>query len=79
MAFDRPEFKSQYDNFIGGKFVAPVNGEYFENFSPIDGKAFTTAARSGKEDIELALDAAHTAFNRLFSVSLVPRHGARIF
>ncbi len=58
----KPEFKSQYDNFIGGKFVAPVKGEYFDNISPIDGKVFTKAARSGKEDIELALDAAHEAF-----------------
>ncbi len=58
----RPNFKSHYDNFIGGKFVAPVSGEYFDNVSPIDGKVFTKAARSGKEDIELALDAAHAAF-----------------
>jgi aldehyde dehydrogenase len=58
----RPQFKAKYDNFIGGKFVAPVKGEYFENISPIDGKAFTKAARSGKEDVELALDAAHKAF-----------------
>jgi len=58
----RPAFKARYDNFIGGTFVAPVKGEYFDNVSPVDGKVFTQAARSGKEDIELALDAAHTAF-----------------
>jgi len=58
----KPAFKEKYGNFIGGKFVPPVKGEYFENISPIDGKAFTLAARSGKEDIELALDAAHAAF-----------------
>ena len=58
----RPTFKAQYDNFIGGQFVAPVKGQYFESISPVDGKAFTKVARSTKEDIELALDAAHTAF-----------------
>lgn len=58
----RPTFKSHYDNFIGGKFVAPVSGEYFDNLSPVDGKIITKAARSGKEDIELALNAAHDAF-----------------
>lgn len=58
----RPVFKDRYENFIGGKFVAPVKGEYFENVSPIDGKVFTRAARSGKEDIELAIDAALEAF-----------------
>jgi aldehyde dehydrogenase len=55
-------FKSHYDNFIGGKFVPPVKGEYFDNNSPIDGAHISKVARSTKEDIDLALDAAHAAF-----------------
>lgn len=58
----RPDFKEKYGNFIGGKFVEPVKGKYFDNVSPIDGKVFTKAARSTQEDIDLALDAAHQAF-----------------
>ncbi|RJF95244.1 aldehyde dehydrogenase [Noviherbaspirillum saxi] len=54
-------FKQRYDNFIGGKFVAPVKGEYFENVSPVIGKSFCEVARSSAEDVELALDAAHAA------------------
>ena len=54
-------FKQRYDNFIGGKFVAPVQGQYFQNISPVIGKAFCEVARSTAEDIELALDAAHAA------------------
>lgn len=54
-------FKPRYDNFIGGKWVAPTKGMYFENTSPINGKVFTEIARSTAEDIELALDAAHAA------------------
>lgn len=69
----RPVFKSHYDNFIGGKFVAPVSGEYFDNVSPIDGKVFTKAARSGKEDIELAIDAAHEAFKTWSKTSVTER------
>jgi len=69
----RPVFKSKYDNFIGGKFVPPVSGEYFDNISPIDGKVFTQAARSGKEDIELALDAAHQAFPSWSKTSVTTR------
>ncbi len=53
--------RPQYDNFIGGKWVAPVQGRYFDNISPINGQIVCTVARSGKEDIELALDAAHAA------------------
>lgn len=54
-------FKETYDNFIGGEWVAPVKGTYFENKSPVTGEVFTRAARSSAEDIELALDAAHAA------------------
>ena len=53
--------KSRYDNFIGGKWVAPVKGQYFDNISPTNGKVFTQVARGTAEDIELALDAAHAA------------------
>lgn len=59
---ERPEFKAKYDNYIGGKFVAPIKGAYFDVFSPIDGKVFTQAAHSTKEDLELAVDQAHEAF-----------------
>jgi len=54
-------FKARYDNFIGGKFVPPIKGQYFDVVTPITGKPYTQVARSGAEDIDLALDAAHAA------------------
>lgn len=60
-ALQKPTFKDQYDNYIGGEWTAPVKGQYFENISPVDGKSFTKVARSTAEDIELALDAAWAA------------------
>ena len=54
-------FDSQYDNYIGGKWVPPVKGQYFDNSSPITGEVFCRVARSTAEDVELALDAAHAA------------------
>jgi aldehyde dehydrogenase len=57
-------FKPTYDNFINGKFVPPVKGQYFDVITPITGKPYTRAARSGSEDIELALDAAHAAADK---------------
>lgn len=54
-------YKSRYENFIGGEWVAPVKGQYFENLSPVTGKSFTEVPRSTAEDIDLALDAAHKA------------------
>lgn len=55
------QYKDRYDNFIGGKWVPPVKGEYFGVITPLSGQVYTKAARSGAEDIELALDAAHAA------------------
>ena len=54
-------FKEKYDNFIGGKWLTPVDGQYFDNVSPVTGKVFCQAARSTEKDINLALDAAHAA------------------
>ncbi|HET8795881.1 MAG TPA: aldehyde dehydrogenase family protein, partial [Arthrobacter sp.] len=54
-------FKPRYENWIGGEWVSPVGGEYFENVTPVTGKAFTEVARSQAADIDLALDAAHKA------------------
>ena len=54
-------FESRYGNFIGGEFVPPTKGNYFENISTVTGRAFCEIPRSTEEDIEKALDAAHGA------------------
>jgi aldehyde dehydrogenase len=55
------QYQSRYGNYIGGEFVPPVRGQYFENISPVTGKPFCEVPRSTHEDIEKALDAAHKA------------------
>jgi len=55
------QFKPRYDNFIGGQWTAPRDGQYFDVITPITGQVYTQAARSNAADIELALDAAHAA------------------
>lgn len=71
--FKRPEFKPKYDNYINGKFTPPIKGEYFDNVSPIDGKVFTKAAKSSKEDLVVAVDAAHEAFTTWGKTSVTER------
>ena len=66
-------YKAKYDNFIGGKWVAPTKGEYFDVISPITGKAYTTTARSSAEDVELALDAANAAAEKWGKTSTTER------
>jgi len=55
------QFKSRYQNFIGGEWVAPVNGRYMANISPVNGEVFCEVPRSDAADIALAVDAAHRA------------------
>jgi aldehyde dehydrogenase len=69
----RPKFRERYDNYIGGEFVAPSDGTYFDVVSPVDGKVFTQVARSKAADIELALDAAHKAFETWSTTSVTER------
>ncbi len=54
-------FKQRYGNFIGGRWIEPINGKYFENVTPITGHPFCEIPRSDKDDVEAALDAAHAA------------------
>lgn len=53
--------RAKYGNFIGGEWIAPAGGEYFEDISPVTGEAMTLIPRSQAEDIDRALDAAHEA------------------
>ncbi|MDN4521853.1 aldehyde dehydrogenase [Mycolicibacterium sp. jd] len=80
MVFARPgtegsvvDFADRYDNFIGGQWVAPVEGKYFSNPSPVTGEVFTQVARSSAADVELALDAAHAAAGRWAATSPAER------
>ncbi|MGP3920297.1 aldehyde dehydrogenase [Nonomuraea sp. 10N515B] len=66
-------YADHYDNFIGGEFVPPVEGQYFDNPSPVDGQVFTKIARSGAADIDLALDAAHAAADKWGATSAAER------
>ena len=61
MSYQKPDFKAQYKNYIGGEWVAPVDGEYFDNTSPVDGSHIASIPRSNSKDIDLAVEAATKA------------------
>jgi len=75
MAFQKPEFQSQYENYIGGEWVAPVDGEYFENTSPMDGSLIARVPRSNSKDIDLAVEAAWKAAASWGKTSAAERSG----
>ena len=56
------DYKPRYDHWIGGQYVAPSSGQYFENVTPVTGRVFCEVARGNADDVEKALDAAHAAF-----------------
>lgn len=61
MAYQRPEFKEQYENYIGGEWVAPIDGKYFDNTSPIDAGFIARIPQSNAKDIDLAVEKAWEA------------------
>jgi aldehyde dehydrogenase len=69
-------FRPRYGNYIGGKWVEPASGQYFENVTPVTGKTFCEIPRSNAQDIERALDAAHAA--RVAWGRTSPTHRANI-
>ena len=73
LPLDRPELKAQYENFIGGAWIAPTQGKYSDNLSPIDGEILTRIPKSTAEDIELAVCAASKAFETFKNTTVVER------
>ena len=70
-------FAERYGNFIGGEWVAPKSGKYFENTSPVNGRVLCEIARSDASDVEAALDAHKEASEKCFianSVNFPVRH-----
>jgi aldehyde dehydrogenase len=74
----RHGFKARYGNYIGGQWVAPVSGQYFENITPVTGKVFCEIPRSNAQDVEKALDAAHAAKDAWGRTSAAERAGILI-
>jgi len=65
--------RDRYDNFIGGQWVAPADGVYFDNLSPVTGHLVCQVARSNARDIDIALDAAHAAREKWGTTSVAER------
>ena len=69
----RPKINSQYENFIGGEWVKPLSGIYFDNLSPMDGSFISKVARSNEKDVEKAIDAAQFDFKTWSKTSVTER------
>ncbi|EPZ7319467.1 acetaldehyde dehydrogenase ExaC [Vibrio mimicus] len=66
-------FKPRYQNYIGGQWVEPINGQYFMDTSPCTGENIAEVPRSDAADINLALDAANKAREAWGNTSVTER------
>jgi aldehyde dehydrogenase len=73
MSYQKPVFKKTYENYIGGKWVAPIDGEYFEDKSPVDGTIIARVPRSNNKDIDLAVKSAWNAYEAWSKTSVAER------
>ena len=73
MIYNRPQYKEQYENFIGGEWIPPNSKEYIQNISPVDGKVLTKIPRSNEKDIDLAIEAAKKGFEEFKHTSVAQR------
>lgn len=62
MSYQKPVFKKKYENYINGEWVSPIDGEYFEDKTPIDGTIISKVPRSNGKDIDLAVKSAWNAY-----------------
>ncbi|MEO5902409.1 MAG: aldehyde dehydrogenase family protein, partial [Gemmatimonadaceae bacterium] len=61
-----PKIKPQYDLFIGGKFVAPRSGKYFDSINPATEKVVSRIALANFEDVDAAYVAAKKAYDNVW-------------
>jgi len=73
MLYETPKFESQYENYIGGKWVPPVGGQYFQDTSPVDGTVTALIPKSGAKDIDAAITAAEKAADAWGKTSVAER------
>lgn len=64
---DHIRIDSQYELFIGGKFIAPRARQYFETINPASEKMLARVARADRKDVDRAVVAARRAYERTWS------------
>ena len=62
-----PKLKTRYELFIGGKFVAPASGKYFDSINPANEQKLAEIARANAADVAAAYRAAKKAYDQTWS------------
>lgn len=73
MSYSKPKFQEKYGNYINGAFVDPIDGEYFDNHSPVDNSLIAKFPRSKEADVKNAIAAANAAKEEWGNTSVTER------
>jgi aldehyde dehydrogenase (NAD+) len=73
------KLKERYGLFIGGEFVEPLSGAYFETVNPANGEKIAEVAQAGAEDVDAAVKAARKAYENVWSKMLPKERAKYIF
>ena len=61
------KIKPQYDLYINGKFEKPKSGTYFDTINPADEEKLSSVAEANEADVDRAVKAARTAYDKTWS------------
>lgn len=64
---DHFSIKKQYELFIGGKWVQPTSGKYFDTINPANEQKIASIAEANDKDVDKAVKAARKAYNEVWS------------
>jgi aldehyde dehydrogenase (NAD+) len=76
---DHISIKPRYGHFINGKFVEPSSGEYFPTYNPANEKQLAEVANGSPEDVNAAVKAAKTAYDKTWSKLKASERGKYLF
>jgi aldehyde dehydrogenase (NAD+) len=69
----------RYQLFIGGKFVAPKSGDYFDSVNPATEEKLAEISFANEKDVDRAVKAARRAYKNVWSKNAGPRTGKYLF
>lgn len=76
---DHINLKKQYELFIGGKWVKPSSGKYFDTINPATEEKLASIAEANDKDVDKAVKAARKAYNEVWSKMPASERGKYIY
>jgi aldehyde dehydrogenase (NAD+) len=73
------KLKDRYELFIGGRFVKPTSGKYFDTINPANEEKIAEVAEANTADVDKAVKAARTAYEKTWKKMPAKERGKYIY